>query len=191
MPGTYDPINTTRQGNPFYTPMPTPSPIAPGAGAPASSAPPPAAGTASWYAKLIGKSKGVALPYLYNDVQDAISGPDLYSSNDIRNSGLAIQSSAGQGWRDFLQGANQQAAMTGMQDSGFYSDYLARKGAAQNAALTGAITANANSMAQANQTYRQTKLQDSMSLLSMFLTNQRRDRLSAMQLANAFGIAGA
>ncbi len=184
---------TTGQGNPYHIPAPpggwgTPAQTPPPGAVPPSSAPAP--GTSAWYQKLLGKSQNVALPYLFNDVTSAINGPDLYSSNDIRNAGLATKAAAGQSWRDFLQGANTDAAMSGMQDSGFYGDALARKSAANDANLNAQVVAGANQMSQANTQFRQQKMADAMNLLSMFLNNKRQGRLAALQLANPYGRAG-
>lgn len=149
--------------------------------------PKPQVGTQAWYDYMIGKVKNPTLKTIYADVNKAMNGPDLYSQNDVRNATLGIASSAGQSWRDFQQGANSQAAASGMQDSGFYGDYLARAGAKQAANINASQVATANNMAQENQSYRQNAINSSLGLLSAWLGGKRGARAQAMELANAAG----
>ena len=128
---------------------------------------------------------------LYTNLQSALSGPPLYSENDIRNRTLGIATAALPGWQNYQRQSQTAGAGAGMLDSGFYQSATGRAKAAYDAGTQADVTNAANQMAAENQDYYQSKLGSAMSLLNMFLTAKRKDRLAAMQLANAFGMAGA
>ena len=136
---------------------------------------------------LAGKVKNPMAKLLYGDLQDAMNGPDLYSENDIRNRGLGIATSALPAWNQFKKQEEQSAAAQGMGDSGFYNDYMNRASASNDANVNAQVVDAANQMGQANQDFRQNKLNNTMQLMSMWLQGKRKNRLAAMQLANAYG----
>lgn len=137
-----------------------------------------------------GKIKNPTLLTLYNDLYNAQKGPALYSENDIRNAGLAFQSSAAPQWEAQKQGMAAGAAGAGMLDSGFYQKSLGQAEAAKNASVSAQALQASNQMRDANNTFQFNRMSTAANLLGAWLSNARKQRLNAIQMANLPGASG-
>ena len=140
--------------------------------------------------QLLGQMKNKTGITLYNDLQKAMNGPDLYSGNDIRNQTLAISGASNADWLRKQPEALGAAATAGMGESGFFQNWMGQAAAARQAATQGQITGAANQMRQANQDYRQQAIGSATDLLQSWLANKRKSRLSSMFTANQLNGGG-
>jgi hypothetical protein len=138
--------------------------------------------------QILGKlGKAPMARMLYQDLQDAQNGPPLYSENDIRNTGLSYATSAAPQWEAQKQAMAGDATASGMYGSGFYQRAVGQAEAAKNASVSAQALAASNQMRQANTDYQSQRLSSASQLLGLWLSNQRKNRLNAMQAANLPG----
>ena len=137
-----------------------------------------------WLASKIGKYQagqgqlGPTYQYLLGNMGRAFGADDLFSTNDIRNAGLADQQQGAAAWYGQKQALQDQAALGGTMDSGDFGRQVAIQGSQADLA---AQTAAADQMRQLQDTNSQTRLNEINSSLADFqrwADNRRRLRMS-------------
>jgi len=106
----------------------------------------------------------------------AISAPDPFQQNDIRNAAQALQNKGASEWYNENQGLGMQAALSDSSNSGAAHKYIAQQGAAANEATQQAEQQTVNSLLGYNAQYRQQQIQQAVDALNQWAAARRARR---------------
>ena len=121
---------------------------------------------------------GSAYKTIVGQLGRAITGPDVFSQNDVRNAGQAEQNQGAAGWYNEKQGLNMSAALSDSQDTGAANKYIAQQGAAADLATQNQVKQTTADLLGYNAQYRQQALRDAISALNQWAANRRGRRMS-------------
>lgn len=108
----------------------------------------------------------------------AVSGPDPFQKNDIRNSAQVLQNQGAAQNYDQQRGLAMQAALSGSSDTGEAKQYEAKQEAALNQATNQKEAASIANLLGYNAQYRYNNLQNAISNLNAWAQNRRARRMS-------------